>query len=177
MQILAKTVVDQVITLWVEASDTIVNVKAMPPMSSSRFSGSSWLMAAHLRLQHSEGAHIALVLRLRGGMQSFAKKVAGKTTTLDVAVPDTIVTVKAMIGARSHSPRSVALGFRWLAAGRWRVGLCENSRWQDHHFRCRHIFESIGNYSLQPWMNSMARYLCLSKLDFRLDDEVLYISF
>ena len=38
-----------------------------------------------------------LVLRLRGGMQIFAKTLTGKTNTLDVEASDTIDNVKAII--------------------------------------------------------------------------------
>merc|ERR1712176_376211 len=48
-------------------------------------------------LQHPEGVHGHLVLRLRGGMQIFVKTLTGKTIPLDVEASDTIDNVKAKI--------------------------------------------------------------------------------
>merc|ERR1712211_133688 len=70
------------ITLEVEPSDTIENVKA--------------------NIQEESTLH--LVLRLRGGMQIFVKTLTGKTITLEVEGTDTIEAVKAKIQDKEGIP-------------------------------------------------------------------------
>ena len=54
-------------------------------------------MAAHFRLQYSEGVNAPLSVHLRGGMQIFVKTLTGRTITLDVEASDTINNMKAKI--------------------------------------------------------------------------------
>ncbi|XP_011830628.1 PREDICTED: polyubiquitin-B isoform X2 [Mandrillus leucophaeus] len=82
MQIFVKTLTGKTITLEVEPSDTIENVKA--------------------KIQKESTLH--LVLRLRGGMQIFVKTLTGKTITLEVEPSDTIENVKAKIQDKEGIP-------------------------------------------------------------------------
>ena len=87
MQIFVKTLTGKTVTLEVEASDTIENVKAKIP---------------DYNIQKESTLH--LVLRLRGGMQIFVKTLTGKTITLEVEPSDTIENVKAKIQDKEGIP-------------------------------------------------------------------------
>ena len=54
-------------------------------------------MAAHFRLQYSEGVNAPLSVHLHGGMQIFVKTLTGRTITLDVEAIDTVNNMKAKI--------------------------------------------------------------------------------
>ncbi|RVX05745.1 Polyubiquitin [Vitis vinifera] len=92
MQIFVKTLTGKTITLEVESSDTIDNVKAKIQDKT----------LADYNIQKESTLH--LVLRLRGGMQIFVKTLTGKTITLEVESSDTIDNVKAKIQDKEGIP-------------------------------------------------------------------------